>query len=233
MWKAKNKETVWVNGGAPHELNDLDAKWLFVLYNWEIGGRKTKKYAIIREEYLTINSTMAKVISLSLPEYNIDSKPDYQSIGKKIDNVLEEHFVGLDVAIRALSLTDHPKLTLEQFVKVILETGTDKYDSARKGVEGFENYDVDIQAGFCTIGKNHNGEGADIIQKFYENVLLDRGYRLRIDLLLIYDLHQLMPAEKIDPKLLGVHPRLEPYMYKFKDPKNKQHALLGVIKLLR
>ena len=214
-------------------MNDLEADGLFVLYNWETDGRQTKKYAIIKEEFRTKNSIMTKVISLSLPEYNIDSKPDYQSIGKKIDNVLEEHFDGLDVAIRALSLTDHPKLSLEQFVKVILETGTDKYDPEREGVEGFENYDVDIQAGFCTIGKNHAGEGADIIQKFYENVLLDRGYRLRIDLLLIYNLHQLAPAEKIDLKAPGIHPRLEPYMFKFKDSNNKQFALLGIIKLLK
>ena len=101
------------------------------------------------------------------------------------------------------------------------------------GIEGFEEYDVDFQAGFCTIGKNHFGEGADIIQKFYENVLLDRGYRLRIDVLLIYDLNQLARAGKIDQTNPGVHPRLEPYLFKFKDPEHKQRTLLGIIKLLR
>ena len=173
------------------------------------------------------------IISISLPEYNIDTQPDYQAIGAKIDKLLEENFSGKDVAIRALSLTDHPQFSLADFVKIILEKGTDKYDPSRKGIEGFEDYDVDFQAGFCTIGKNHFGEGADIIQKFYENVLLDRGYRLRIDVLLIYDLNQLTRASKTDPTKPGVHPRLEPYMFKFKDPEHKQSALLGIVKLLR
>ncbi|MEK7192920.1 MAG: hypothetical protein AAB682_02170 [Patescibacteria group bacterium] len=173
------------------------------------------------------------IVSLPLPEYNIDKQPDYQAIGAKIDEALEENFNGKDVAIRALSLTDHTQFTLDEFVKIILEHGADKYDPDRKGIEGFEDYDVDFQAGFCTIGKNHFGEGADIIQKFYENVLLDRGYRLRIDVLLIYDLNQLTRAEKIDQERQGVHPRLEPYLFKFKDPGHKQHALLGIIKLLR
>lgn len=173
------------------------------------------------------------IVSISLPEYNIDTKPDYQAIGAKIDAVLEENFDGKSVAVRALSLMDHPQLTLDEFVKIILEKGTDKYDPNRKGIEGFEDYDVDFQAGFGTVGKNLKGEGADIIQKFYENVLLDRGYRLRIDLLLIYDLHQLDKAKKIDSEKKGVHPRLEPYMFKFKDPENKKRALIGIVKILK
>ena len=116
-----------------------------------------------------------KIISISLAEYSIDTKPDYQSIDAKIDKALEKYFNGKDVAIRALSLIDHPQFALDEFVKVILENGTDKYDPDRKGVEGFENYDIAMQAGYCTVVKHHFGEGADIIQKFYENVLLDGG----------------------------------------------------------
>jgi hypothetical protein len=175
------------------------------------------------------------IISLLLPEYNIETQPDYQSIGTKVDKALEENFNGKDVAIRALSLTDHPQLTLDEFVKIIAETGTDKYDPNRKGVdhEIFEPYKPDFQAGFCTVGKNHFGEGADFIQKFYENVLFDRGYRLRLDLLLIYDLHQLVQAEKVDKDKPDVSPHLVPYLFRFKDPEHKPEALLGIIKLLR
>lgn len=173
------------------------------------------------------------VVSLPLPEYRIDRPPDCEAIGARIDAVLSRHFDGKAVAIRALSLTDHSQLTLDELVAVILTTGTDKYDPDRKGVEGFENYRVDLQAGPCTIGLDHFGEGADFIQKFYENVLLDRGYRLRLDLLVIYDLHQLMPAEKIDPALPGVEPHLETYMFRFRDPARKPQALLGIVKLLR
>lgn len=176
---------------------------------------------------------MTKIISLSLPEYQIETKPDYETIGQKIDKTLEENFYGKQIAIRAISLIDHPNLTLDEFVKIILEKGTDKYDPNRQGVKGFENYDVDFQAGFCTVGENHSGEGADFVQKFYENVLLDRGYRLRIDLLLIYDFNELKNAKLLDVKKPRVDTRLEPYMFKFKDPNRKASALLGIIKLLK
>lgn len=173
------------------------------------------------------------IISLPLPEYNIETQPDYQAIGTKIDKVLEENFYGKDVAIRALSLTDHPQLILDEFVNLIVKTGTDKYDPERKGVDHdvFDPYKPDFQAGFCTIGKNHFGEGADFIQKFYENVLFDRGYRLRLNLLLIYDMHQLVQAKKVDVDKPNVSPHLVPYLFRFKNQQRKPDALLGIIKL--
>jgi len=175
-----------------------------------------------------------KIILISLPEYTIDKQPDYNYLGLQIDKVIEENFIGKDIAIRAISLTDHPQFSLDELVKIILELGTDKYDPNRKGVchEEFEPYCADFQAGFCTVGKNCAGEGADMIKKFYENVLLDRGYRLRIDLLLIYDLNQLVRAEKIDKEKPDVDARLEPYLFRFKNPENKKESLIGIIKIL-
>lgn len=54
-----------------------------------------------------------------------------------------------------------------------------------------------------------------------------------IDIVIIYDLHQLVRAEKVDRDKPGVDPRLEPYLFRFKDPNNKQKALLGIIKIHR
>jgi len=175
------------------------------------------------------------VIALSLPEYTIDKKPDYATLGSRIDRVIEENFNGKEVAIRALSIADHPNYNLDELVQVILGGGTDKYDPVRKGVahEEFEPYRPDIQASFGVVGKDLSGEGADIIKKFYENAPLDRGYSLRIDILVIYDLNQLVRAEKMDKDKPGVHPRLEPYLFRFKDPEHKPRALLGIIKILR
>lgn len=175
------------------------------------------------------------IISLPLPEYTIDIKPDYEVLGEKIDNTIAENFNGKDVAIRALSLTDHPKLNLDEFTELIVNTGTDKYDAGRTGVdhEVFVPYQPDFHAGFCTVGKNHVGEGADFIKKFYENAMLDRGYRLRIDLLLIYDLNQLIQANKVDLDKPSIPSHLEPYLFRFKYPDRKPDALLGIIKILR
>jgi hypothetical protein len=96
----------------------------------------------------------------------------------------------------------------------------------------FSPYRPDMHASACTAGKDHFGEGEDFVRKFYENILLDRGYRLRIDLFLVYDLHQLVRAEKLDPDQPGVPARLEPYLFRFKDPSRKRDALLGLVKLL-
>lgn len=180
---------------------------------------------------------MVKIISISLPEYTIDKKPDYVSLGTKIDEVIASNFDG-EILVRSISMTDHPQLTMDQMVKIILEKGTDKYDPNRKAVghEEFSGYDYDIQAGKVKTEDGRivgESEGADIIQKFYENALLDRGYRLRIDLLVIYDPAKMILAKKIGDRKPSVHPRLERFMFKFKDPNDKLAALLGIIKILK
>jgi len=177
-----------------------------------------------------------KIVSVSIPEYSVGSQPNYNTIGAKIDNVLEVNFEG-EYLERALSLTDHPKYNLEQLTEIIIRTGTDKYDPNRKGVayEEFEPYEHDLQAGTIRIvdGKLEEPFGAGLIKLFYENVLLDRGYRLRIDLVLLYDPKQMVRAEKIDITKPSVSPNLEQYLWKFKNPKSKQEALRGIIKILR
>lgn len=56
---------------------------------------------------------------------------------------------------------------------------------------------------------------------------------LRIDLLLIYDINQLIQAKKEDKDKPSVDPRFEQYLWRFKDPDCKQNALKGTIKILR
>ncbi len=175
-----------------------------------------------------------KVIALALPEYDILAEPDYEGIGAKIDKALEDNFTGKQVALRAISLAEHCPLTLDELVAEILRTGWDRYNPNRASLDRhFDAYRPDMHAGVVTIGQDHFGEGADFVRKFYENILLDRGYRLRIDVILIYDRDRLVQAEKADPDKPSVHPRLEPYLFRFKDPNNKQAALLGILKLTK
>jgi len=129
-------------------------------------------------------------------------------------------------------------------VNIVLKKGTDKYNPKRKSVahEEFSVYDYDIQAGTMEIknGKlvvprdcKYKTEFGDIIWHFYEHTLLDRGYAVRIDLLLIYDPKKLKRARKIHKGSMGVRKGLNQYLYKFKNPKNKKDALLGIIKVLK
>ena len=176
------------------------------------------------------------IVKISLPEYTIDKQPNYIEIGAKIDKAMAENFEGTFL-VRELSITDHPQYTLDEFVDIILKTGTDKYDPNRKGVahESFEPYKLDLQAGKVNVkdGKVIGESFSEDVRRFYENVLLDRGYRLRIDLIVIYNPEYLIQAEKLDHTKPGTEPHLEQYLWRFKDQKNKPKAVAGIIKILR
>jgi len=177
-----------------------------------------------------------KVVTVSIPEYTIDTQPDYAVVGAKIDKVLSDNFEGTFL-LRALSITDHPQYNLDELTNIVLNTGTDKYDPNRKGVahEEFEPYRPDIQAGEIII-KNGEVVGesfSEDVRRFYENTLSDRGYRLRIDLLVLYDPEQLVQAEKVDHTKPSTQPHLEQYLWRFKNPENKSEAVTGIIKILR
>lgn len=158
---------------------------------------------------------MIKIIEVKIPEYIIDEQPDYEAVGKKIDEAIQTNFEG-KYLLRALSMIDHPQLTLDEFVDIIVRTGTDKYDPNRKGVahEDFAPYKPDLQAGEIWIenGTLQGESFSEDVRRFYENVLLDRGYRLRIDLLLVYKPDHFIRAEKIDQGKPNVDPHLEEYL---------------------
>lgn len=179
---------------------------------------------------------MSPIHSISIPEYSIDTQPDYAVVGSKIDQVIAENFEGTFLA-RELSVADHPQYTIDELADIILKTGTDKYDPSRKGVahEEFEPYRPDIQAGEITIkdGKIVGESFGEDIRRFYENALVDRGYRLRIDLIVLYDPAQMVRAEKLDDSKPGVDPHLEQYLWRFKDSENKPKAVKGIIKILK
>jgi hypothetical protein len=184
-----------------------------------------------------------KIIEIHLPEYNVKKKPNYLKLGKKIDSILEKSFPNGKYILRAISSDDHKKLSLNELTKVILKTGTDKYDPKRKDVchNDFSGYDYDLQAGTFEIKKSKlSVEGnklptifGEIIYHFYEHTPFDRGYKVRIDLLLIYDSNKLKKARKIHSKAKSVRKGLNNFLYKFKDPKNKKDALVGIIKITK
>ena len=186
----------------------------------------------------------AKIITISIPEYKIDKKPDYLSIGKIVDKAIENNFRNGKYIYRALSIDDHPGLILDGLVSIILKLGTDKYDPERKGVchEQFSVYDYDIQAGSFEIRNSkiiieesdtYPTLFGDTIYDFYENAPQDRGYPVRIDILILYDYRKLKPAKLNNSGATRVAPPLEKYLYKFKDRANKKDAILGIVKILR
>jgi hypothetical protein len=172
---------------------------------------------------------MAPVYSVKVPEYTVDSRPDYEKIGSKIDIVVKKHFLGRKVAIRCLSSQEHKGKTVNDLVKIIRKIGTDRYDQKRSG-EKYENVDnkqIDFFALDFTI-KEKGEYMRQFIESFYTYPIQDGKKPVRIDVAILYDRAKLRRVThryegRIDIKKDG---------FVFKDPKNKPAALLGIIKIL-
>ncbi len=171
------------------------------------------------------------VLTTSLPEYKADEKPDCLKIGPRLDNLLVEHFQGKSVVIRCISTQDHSGKTLDELANVVLKTGTDKYDAARKGVGYHVGADqgkhIDFFGTPTKITDDTDIFTLELLNDFYYGTQGDRGYHLRIDLVMIYDPTKLTLVEH----LYGDDVE-ESDGFVFKDPGHKTDALLGIIKVL-
>ena len=194
------------------------------------------------------------VYTIALPEYTIEQEPDWLPIGRKLDQLIESHLPGKRLAIRGIGLVDHPGWSLDDLVSTILKLGTDRYDPKREAVHGDfgTGVRIDLHAGPCIVSKGLRSlrkkeqplldhpdysEMGRLVRLFYEGARADRGYSIRLDILMIYDLDQLQPAPiqwTPEGPVPGPPPPPEDCSeFTFKHPDQKQKALLGVIKILR
>lgn len=172
---------------------------------------------------------MVKVYQISVPEYHVRSKPDWNKIGSKIDKVIKKYFLGKKAAIRCLSSNDHKGKSINEMVKIIKKSGTDRYCSKRKGdrYENIENKKIDFFALDFKIKDN-----SKIMEQFIEPFYLwppkfgDKPKRL--DIVIIYDISKL---KRVIHQYEG-RDDIKKDGFVFKDPNNKKEALLGVIKIL-
>lgn len=173
-----------------------------------------------------------RVYSVPLPDYRIDRTPDY-GLGERVDKVIRDHFDVSRIIVRAISSMDHRPLTLDGVAEIVLARGTDKHDPDRRGVahEQFEPYHPDFHGGPFSIDGDEPSFFGGVMRHFYEDAPTDRGYPLRVDLLLIYDRDQLLPADTPDPGKPRVRPRLESFLFRFKNPALKSEALIGLVKI--
>jgi len=187
---------------------------------------------------------VAKVIEVHLPEYDIKSKPKFNELGHKVDEIISRSFPNGRYLFRAIGMQDHPKLSINEFISIIQKLGYDKYDSERRGTrhDEFSRYDFDIQADGFEIkdGKvipdelfEYKSLFGELAYNFYRCAPIDREDAVRIDLLLIYDENKFVHSKKKEDGRPPIEPGLVKYLYRFKDQKRKSDALLGIIKILR
>ncbi|HSW74894.1 MAG TPA: hypothetical protein VLG16_03420 [Candidatus Saccharimonadales bacterium] len=185
-----------------------------------------------RADFIVENSELGgpTVFQISVPEYKANEKPDFLKVGKKFDRWLEENFTNEDIVLRCLGVQDHPGKTLDQLADSILKTGTDKYDLNRTG----QGYNVGAEQGkhidfFGTpikVRKGTNIFASELLSDFHDGALGDRGYAIRIDLVIVYDASKLVNVEHLYGKDIQ-----ESDGFVFRDPENKKDALLAVLKI--
>lgn len=171
---------------------------------------------------------MVNVLQINLPEYTVEQEPDHKAIGKAVDNVLKQHFMGQTILIRALGSMEHPGKSVDDLIEIIKTTGTDRYDPERKGdrYENVQGKHIDLYALRRTVSPRSKIFW-QLSWSFYSSPLKTRGYPVRVDILAIYDPKQL--------KAVVHQPTGHPFMkrdgFVFREPENKPAALLGIIKI--
>jgi hypothetical protein len=166
---------------------------------------------------------MAKITEVSIPEYDLKKKVDYDAVGRKIDDHLKKHFRGKKAVIRAISSSERNE-DLDETVKTILKHGTDRTCPDVKGRGYDKNPDIDIFGAQYDID-SAEAIGRDFVQHFYEDPQKHGADPLKIDLLVVYDAQQL---ERV-PHSVRDKPRHDGY--RFKHPEKKHEAVHGVVKI--
>ncbi|MEQ4204029.1 hypothetical protein [Actinopolymorpha sp. B9G3] len=191
------------------------------------------------------------VATVSLPTYTVRERPDIEAIGPLIDEAVCKNFGQAEeraLAMRGISLIDHPGHTHDSLAEVIIANGTDRYDPERKSqLHGaYDPHGVELHVGYCAVsatslrslrpdpsptflGTISQSPFAKNVSDFYAGPPLDRGgVPLRIDLITVYDPDHL---EGIQIPFHG--DEQPPYSAcRFKYPDRRQDALLGLIKVL-
>ncbi|WP_195909145.1 hypothetical protein [Microlunatus sp. Gsoil 973] len=170
------------------------------------------------------------VITVPLPDYQVRTEPDHRRIGRRVDEAIRTHFAGHKIIARGVSADDHPDLTVDQLISIILHTGTDRYDPGRAGdrYDNVEAKHIDL-FGFRRTVTRRMRLFEQLSWGFYHGSIEIHGRPTRLDVVTIYDATRLRAvlhryAGRVDAKRDG---------YRFVEPGRQADAVLGVIKLGR
>lgn len=170
-----------------------------------------------------------KLLEVQVPSYVVSVEPDHKAIGKPVDDLLKEHFMGQKVLIRGLGSVDHPGKSVDELIDIIKTTGTDRYDPKRIG-DRYTNTG-DKYFDLCALRRTISPRSKIFWQlswSFYASPLKERGYPVRVDILTIYDPKQLK-AVTYSP--IGHKDRIMRDGFVFRNPDKKSDAILGIIKI--
>ena len=166
--------------------------------------------------------------TLRFPGYISKKKVAYEEIGKRLDKIIQKNFLGIKILMRCLGSHDHKGKNINELVKTIRKTGTDRYDSKRKMIfhEFYSKHNPDIFMSVINKVTKTNPSMKELIEEFYTKTTSDRKIGVRADIITIYNPKKLKMIKHV------YDGQEESDCFTFKDPKNKQKALLGIIKII-
>lgn len=171
---------------------------------------------------------MIPVHTIALPEYQPGKKLDYRALGRRIDAVLKQHFMGGRYAIRCLSSHEHPGKSVDELIKIIQRLGTDRYDPQRQG-DRYENVGgkhIDLFALDRRVTPN-----AQIMWQFLWSFdefppKIRNTPPLRIDIIVLYDRTAVKAVRHTYSD-----GRSKSDGFVFKHPENAPDAVKGILKV--
>lgn len=171
------------------------------------------------------------VYEIHLPEYQVDTEPDHEAVGAKVDDFIKQHFIGQHIAVRCLGSCEHPGKTIDEMVEIIKKLGHDRYDPNREGdrYENNEGKKIDIFAFDYHIDKDSKIFSV-FTWPFYHWCKERSGKPVRIDIVIIYDPSRLEQIEFTYAGRESEGKRSDGFV--FKNAENKVEALKAIIKIL-
>ena len=129
----------------------------------------------------------APIYTIKLPEYQVTTEPDHNSIGKPVDDIIKQHFMNETIVVRGVGSGEHDMPT-DSLINIIQKTGTDRYDQGRLGdrYQNVENKQIDFFA-FKRKMTSKTELFKDISWGFYHGSIAIHGRPVRIDIIIIYD----------------------------------------------
>src|SRR4030042_1873221 len=131
--------------------------------------------------------TMKKIptYKIKLSEYQVKTCPNFANIGKKIDKIIKNNYLGQKIVIRCLSSSDHKGKTADSIIKIIKKLGTDRYNPKIKG-DRYDNLgkkNIDL-FGLDFKISNKKDIMTYLLKPFYDYPLSSGKKPIKIDLIL-------------------------------------------------
>lgn len=168
------------------------------------------------------------IFKIKLPDYKVDTQPNFENIGAAIDGLIITNFLGQKLVIRGIGSQDHPGKSTNDLIKIIKKLGTDRYDPNRKGdrYENVENKPIDIFALEFKITKNRKYL-EHFIEPFYFWPKKFGEKPIKLDIITLYDRAKM---KKVVHKYEGRND-IKKDGFVFKEPNNKVGAIKGIIRI--